>query len=169
MKPHSHKEFDSIAVDKVAKIYEDDFQRIYAHLCEVDAEFKVPPILFAAEYLALRLALGVQAWTRSIQEMGIKDESTLKIFLKAVLASFQSPQFVNLASAFGEYVAGEEAEEQITVAMAGRFLMRTHIFKEKEDVVSHSKLFQSLIEILESYRMECENEFFVALQKGNGI
>ncbi len=158
------KDFKVYAAQQLAKIYEvNDYERVLQALKEADLHFAdILPAHFGMEFLSVRLALAAHAWSRSCKENHVKEAGTENYFFKAVMQSFQSEKFIDIAAGFSEYLHAPLAEEKPVLAVSGIMMKRlglaSSMLKKETPVLTPG--FKLLIEIAESFKSGFENDFF---------
>ena len=164
------QDFHAFAAQWLSSIYHsDDHERIFAHLKEIDPLFSsVPAEQFAMEYLAARLGLAAQVWESLCMENRLPQEAVQKSFLKSVMTTFTAPKFVNLASAFSEYLWHRPGQNQsVPIALSELIFRRigAQNAPQNPNARSLAASFQTMVEILESLRTSFENDFFEFIHK----
>ena len=158
------KDFKAFAAQKLAEIYGlNDYERVLRALKEADLAFAdVVPVRFGMEFLAARLALAAHGWSRACKENQVKDPGAENLFFKAVMQSFQSQKFVEVAASFSEYLHAPGAAEKPILSLSALMMQRLGItdaiVKDKGIVLPPG--FKLLIEVSEAFKSAFENDFF---------
>lgn len=152
------------AAQELAVIYEvNDYERVLQVLKGVDLNFAdILPASFGMEFLMGRLALAAHGWSRSCKENAVKEKGAENYFFKAVMQSFQSPKFVDIASGFSEYLHAPMAEEKPVLSIAAMMMKRlglaSSLLNNEKPVLTPG--FRAVVEIAESFKSDFENRFF---------
>lgn len=158
------KDYKAYAAKQLAGIYEvNDYERVLQALKEADIHFAdVVPATFGLEFLAARLALAAHGWSRACKENHVEEKGAENYFFKAVMQSFQTSKFVDIAGAFSEYLHAPAVEEKpvlsISAMMMKRLGLAGSLLKGQEPVLTTG--FRLLVETAESFKSGFENEFF---------
>lgn len=159
------KDFKLYAGSQLKQIYQNaDHKDVHSKLCGHEPNFAlINENLFGLEYLAARLAVACRAWEAACDENGITDDESKKAFLRAVMDSFKSSKFLNIATAFSEYHLTINAETGPVVPIVEHFFTRLKIIvsppsAEGGQVISDA--FQMMFFLSESFRTDFENQFF---------
>lgn len=160
------RDYKQFAVRKIEEIYKmEDLEELYALIVTKDETFALyPKPAFQFHFTCMRLALSCIAWVNACRQSGMEDESSQKIFLRAVMERFKTPETIEIAKTFSEYLySGDEnnpAGETIS--------MVTRLFQKLEEAQGPGKkqinkktveCFKTLIYIAEGIRESFENEF----------
>ena len=162
----THKELEVYGVRKLAEVYAGlDHEQVHAALCADDPNFAlIEGPQFALEYAGGRLAMACRAWEAACLENGVKDEGSVKIFLRAVMNSFKTPEHVAAADAFSSYLhCGDEdqgAAAAVTEKMFQRIKVDAILSTAEGSQRAASAAFERLMLLSESFRTEFENDFF---------
>ena len=158
------KDLNAYAAKALAAVYEtQDYARMHKLLS--DKEPRLKPIsadIFGMEYLAARLALACRAWEENCGENGVKGEEDKKALLRHIMNSFQSPKFLNLATAFSNYLHCPRVEEMPAIAVSEHLFKRLGIPGTVRKISGEevSDGFKSMVAESESFRSSFENDFF---------
>lgn len=161
------KDLKVYAAQQLAAIYEvNDYERVLQALKTADLHFAdILPSLFGQEFLSARLALAAHAWSQSCKDTGIKEKGAENYFFKAVMQSFQSPKFVDIAGGFSEYLHAPASEERPVLALSAMMMKRLGLASSLQEngkpVLTPG--FQMLVGIAESFKSDFENRFFESL------
>lgn len=120
---------------------------------------RLPEQIFLNEYRACCLALASHAWEFAVRDNLNTIRMGEKLFFKSVMAGFDSPQKIALASAFSDYYCQMRlpTDSSLSVVLGTRFCERVTLAKPPKEILE--SVAGTVIEILEGLRVTFENQF----------
>lgn len=140
-----------------------DHKETQAKLCGHEPNFAlINENIFGLEYLAARLAVACRAWEAACEENSITEESSRKAFLRAVMESFKSEKFLNVATAFSDYHLTVNAETGPVIPVIENFFKRLKVELAPGEGAGRklTGAFEMMFYQSEGFRTDFENRFF---------
>jgi hypothetical protein len=138
--------------------------RVYGEMCQLDSDFKkVNKTRFLEEFVPAKLALGCGFWVQCCEVHGVGDKEERNVFFRKVVAMFQSPSSLPIATRFSEYLhaANIKPEESPLLSIATALFEKLHLKRIAGESATSgiSNSFILMMEISDAFKNAFENEF----------